>query len=154
MNADSPDPCADLTVPSKEKSSRRHTGRKPFTFTPEEIAKVEEMAGRGLNEREIFLNLGLKSYQGWIDNKKRYTELSEALARGKASMHNILSNALTMNALTPTKMMPYGNVEAQKFILARRYGWTEAQAVPEGATLERVTFERIRPDGAGNSRID
>ena len=138
--------CTDLlVVPQPKPYTGKKRGAKPFEFTDKMLMEIEEMARQGLNEKEILLNIGLNSQTTWIQKKKENLKLVEALERGKAEGHKIIANGLWTNATVPTKLMPGGNVEAQKFILARRYGWREQESIPLGSTLERVTFERIRP---------
>ena len=128
-------------------------GRKPITFTAAVLKEIEDMAGKGLLDKEIVLNLGI-SLDTFYEKKKHLPEFSEALARGRAKGVRILTNKLWENAtemaVGPKGPMgtPGGNVEAQKFILARRYGWREVDQVQEGSTVERITFERIQPGRA------
>ena len=126
-------------------------GRKPYTLTAPMLAEVEEMSGKGLSDKEILLNLGI-SHETFYKHRRENPDFADALARGRAKGARILTNKLWQNA---TEMAvgpkgepvgtPGGNVQAQQFILARRYGWREQTEVPDGGTLERITFERIRP---------
>lgn len=92
-------------------------GRKPITISKDDIKKVEQLAGRGLLDKEIM------SVMGWgkdffYRKKRMMREFSDAIERGRANGHAAIANKLFESAMS-------GNTSAQQFYLSRRCNWTE-----------------------------
>lgn len=83
--------------------------------------KVEDLAARGLTQDAISQVLGISTKT--IERRKQEpaSEMSAAIARGKARGEQIIASKLFEAAAR-------GHVEACKFYLARRCGWKETLA--------------------------
>ena len=87
----------------------KKVGRKPIKI---DIDKVERLAAQGLGPTQIARALGV-SWDTYNKNKKRSSELSEAIKRGEAEGLAEVTNALFSSAQG-------GNVTAQIFYLKNR----------------------------------
>ena len=92
-----------------DKSKPKKPGRKPIKI---DIDKVEQLAAQGLGPTQIARALG-GSWDTYNKNKKRSSELSDAIKRGEAKGLAEVTNALFSSAQG-------GNVTAQIFYLKNR----------------------------------
>tara|TARA_R100000458_G_C8248037_1_gene225513 strand:- start:607 stop:1095 length:489 start_codon:yes stop_codon:yes gene_type:complete len=92
-----------------DKSKPKKPGRKPIKI---DIDKVEQLAAQGLGPTQIARALGV-SWDTYNKNKKRSSELSDAIKRGEAKGLAEVTNALFSSAQG-------GNVTAQIFYLKNR----------------------------------
>ena len=72
---------------SESQNTSKHTGRKPkFDYTSEDfLSAVETYAKKGFTDKEIAFAIGLAP-QTFCEKKSQYSELSEVLARGRATI--------------------------------------------------------------------
>lgn len=73
-------------------------GRPAWVPTPEIFAQVEGMAGRFLKEEQIATLLGLAPTT-FVEKKKEFPELSEAIRRGRAKVAVNISNKIYEQAM-------------------------------------------------------
>ena len=108
---------------------RKKQGRKPITIDHD---KVEQLAAQGLGPSQIARALGI-SWDTYNKNKKRSSELSEAIKRGEARGLAKVSNSLFKSANE-------GNVTAQIFYLKNRAPeeWADRQEVNHNLDLKNV----------------
>tara|TARA_R110000772_G_scaffold42318_1_gene98307 strand:- start:13303 stop:13695 length:393 start_codon:yes stop_codon:yes gene_type:complete len=92
-------------------------GRKLITIGTKEINKVEQLAARGLLDKEIMVMLGW-SHDTFYKKKKLHSEFSDAIERGRASGHAAVANKLFDACMKD-------NISAIQYYLARRAGWVE-----------------------------
>ncbi len=74
------------------------TGKYEYWLTPEGLILLEGWARDGLTDEQIAHNIGIAS-STLYDWKKRYSEISESLKRGKAVIDRQVENALLKRAL-------------------------------------------------------
>lgn len=107
---------------------------------PEGLLKIEGWARDGLTEEQISHNMGIsrETLNQW---KKQFSDISDALKRGKEVVDYMVENALFKNAIE-------GNVTAQIFWLKNRRPdkWRDK---PEGEQTESsgVTIVNNIPKG-------
>jgi hypothetical protein len=87
-------------------------GRPQFEITTEVIKKAHSLATRGLTEHQIATSIGC-CQDTLIEKKKQYSELSEAIKKGKLAGVADVTNALYEKAMS-------GNVTAMIFFLKNR----------------------------------
>ena len=63
-----------------------------------DLNEIERMAGQGLTEEQIALNLGVH-YTTLLERKKQYSEYGEAIKRGRAKAIDQVTNKLFENAM-------------------------------------------------------
>lgn len=131
-----------LVAPEAEKPLRRGNnggGRKKIAI---DLKEVEAHAARGLDLESIALSMGF-SARTLHRNMAQSSEVTEAIARGRAAGQKLVSNALFNQAVK-------GHVEAAKFYLARRCDWRETvnQEVSgaNGAPLVAIQINISRDD--------
>jgi hypothetical protein len=95
------------------------TGRPPWT--PPNLAEIEGMAARGMTFDAIAKTLGIAAWT-LIRKRRQMRELSEAIDRGRSKGHMMIANRLFEAAIG-------GDVNAMKFYLERKAGWTETVGV-------------------------
>lgn len=81
----------------KVERPHKKRGRKAFEFTEEVLQKVTDYASEGLAQFEIYGNLGV-SRNRWFLEKKKNTELAEALRIGQELAIDIVENSLFKRA--------------------------------------------------------
>ncbi len=96
---------------------KKKAGRPKWIPGYEQIDEIKTMAENGLTEGQIAESMGV-CQDTFIERKKEYPEIVEALQKGKASGINRVSNALFEAASG-------GNITAQIFYLKCRAGWKE-----------------------------
>ena len=129
-------------------------------LTPEGLKKLEAWARDGLSDEQIAHNCGLKSISTFYEWKKKYSEFSEALKKGKEVVDIEVENSLLKRALgyqydevkekwdgkkllervVITREMP-PDTTAQIYWLKNRKPekWRDRPAYePEGETLKKV----------------
>lgn len=111
-------------------------GRKPWIPTPETYAQVEGMAGRFLKEEQIATLLGIAPTT-FVEKKKEFPELSEAIRRGRAKVAVNISNKIYDVALK-------GNVTLLIFLAKSVIGLKEN----DPQVQESVTFNVYTSKGA------
>lgn len=103
-------------------SKGRKAAKKPGKPRIEiDIARVTELASRGLSQGQIAAALGI-SERTLRNRKTESAEFAEAIEKGQALGIEAVANALFDNA-------EGGNVTAQIFFLKARAGWREKQEV-------------------------
>jgi len=112
-----------VETPATLKGDKRR-GRKQWNPTPEELGKIEDLAGQGLTVSEICESLGFSESTFYKHSALR-SDLSEALKRGQARGRAYLKNALFQK-------IKKGSTAALIFALKVRAGWNERiRLVPE-----------------------
>jgi len=104
-------------------------GKAKTSLTDEGLARLEELAGAGNDQRTIAKELGI-AWSTFRDLRDRDEAVQEALARGQGT----LADELTHHLL---KAARGGNVVAAIYLTKARLGWVEGQ-VPEGAPKTAV----------------
>lgn len=84
---------------------------------PIDIGEVEELASRGLTEKQISDSLGI-SQDTLIKRKHKYSEFAEAIKRGQAKGIGTIANALYEQATS-------GQTAAAIFYLKNRANWSD-----------------------------
>lgn len=87
-------------------------GKYEYWLTPEGLLKLEGWARDGLTDEQISKNMRI-NVATLYDWKKKYSEISEALKKGKEVVDFQVENALLKSAMS-------GNVTAQIFWLKNR----------------------------------
>jgi hypothetical protein len=93
-------------------AERPRRGPKPKPVTPKLLKNVEDLAGRGLNQKQICAVLQV-SESWWYARQRESVQLSQALARGRAKGIETATSALM-------EQVQAGSVEATKFYLKNR----------------------------------
>lgn len=127
-------------------------GRPPFEVTDQVLRDVEEAASRGLEKQQIARVLGIH-VSTFIEKRKQYPELEEALKRGAAIGVSRVANALFLSATVER------NVTAQIFFLKNRdpERWKDRHHVDETHRFERpetTIDEKMTPQQAAESYAD
>lgn len=132
----------------------KRPGRKAFLVTPQLLAKIEELAGRGLTRHQIAASIGWSPTTLYI-KCGQIPALYEAVIRGEAAAVAAVENAIFVNATRPATDaggnpvgMPGGSVDAQKFFLTRRGGdaWRAPEADSDNGGGKKVEVKIILPD--------
>jgi len=123
--------------PARRKQERKPPGRKPWT---PDLEMIEKWASQGLKDSEIAALCGVckqtfSERKTELNEQKEPSELSNALARGRAKGTSMASTALW-------KAIAGGDVNAMKFYLERRAGWTAKQVI-ERVDLESLSDEEL-----------
>ena len=93
-----------------DKKEPKKTGRKAINIDLEEVRRL---AGLGLSERQIAVQLGV-SWSTLHRNKKRFANFETNLKQGRQEAISKVANSLYKNAVENN------NIEAQKFFLKAR----------------------------------
>lgn len=109
-----------------QNQERKPPGRKPWT---PDLEKIEDWARQGLKDSEIAALCGVckqtfSERKTELNEQKETSGLASALARGRAKGTSMASTAL-WRAITG------GDVNAIKFFLERRAGWTAKQVIEQ-----------------------
>lgn len=107
--------------------TRKKRGRKPWI---PDLAKVEELASRGLNNEQIAACLGICE-DTLYTKQRQLTEFSEAIKKGKAKGIQQVANALFEAALS-------GNITAMIFFLKTQGGWKETVIAEDKYSREEL----------------
>ena len=115
-------------------------GRKAIVFDQEKIDQIELLASQGLGPYQISKALGI-SWDTLDRNKKKNTEIAEAIKKGKAKGLAKVTNSLFNSAND-------GNVTAQIFYLKNRDpdNWADRQDVNYKIDIKKMltdAHERI-----------
>lgn len=87
-------------------------GRPPFEITEQVLKKVETLAAQGLNYKQIGHVLGI-SHETFIKKRQEFSELTDAIERGRSKGVATITNALFEKAKS-------GDVNAAKYFLNNR----------------------------------
>lgn len=87
-------------------------------YTKELVKETERLAGLLYTDKEIYDALGI-NYDTFYDYKKKYSEFSEALSRGRKKTRERIIAAAIAKSETDTYM--------QTFMLRNKFGYMEAQ---------------------------
>ena len=68
-------------------------GPKKWIPSPEELARIEALAGSGMTQEEICLALGV-GQDAYYDRKREIPEISQAIKSGKTKAHAMVHSAL------------------------------------------------------------
>lgn len=100
-------------------------GKYEYWLTPEGLTLLEGWARDGLTDEQIAHNMGI-SKQTFYDWKKKYTDISDSLKKGKDVADYLVENALFKSALA-------GNTTAQIFWLKNRKSdkWRDKQSAEQ-----------------------
>lgn len=104
-------------------------GKAKIGLSDEGLARLEELAGAGNDQRTIAKQLGL-AWSTFRDLRDRDEAVQEALARGQGTLADELTHHLLKAARS-------GNVVAAIYLTKARLGWVEGQ-VPDGAPRTAV----------------
>lgn len=135
-------PKAKAKAPAK--ATRPRGGRPEYQVTKELLDKVESLAAQGLTEKQICDCIGW-SQETLIQKKKSYSELSEAIKRGKSKGLALVTQSLIANAKA-------GNVTAQIFFLKNRDpdNWKDRRdntlSDPNGNSIPITHIELVAPE--------
>lgn len=102
-------------------------------MTPEGLIKIEGWARHGLTDEQIAANIGISrsTLNEW---KKKYSDISDALKRGKEVVDRQVENALLKRALE----YQYNEVTQEKT-------WSDELGIYEMPVIKTVTKE-VNPD--------
>jgi hypothetical protein len=100
-------------------------GRKKIDI---DIKEAEHLAGLGLTEEEIALNLGV-SVDTLGRRKKDTADFAESIARGKARTKRNIGNKVYEKAMD-------GDSSMLKWFEQSRFGYSEKQAIDHSGKLE------------------
>lgn len=120
-----------------QKQERKPPGRKPWI---PDLEKIENWARQGLKDSEIAALCGVckqtfSERKTELNEQKEPSELADALARGRAKGTSMASAALW-------QAIAGGDVNAIKFFLERRAGWTAKQVI-EQRDLSTMSIEDL-----------
>ena len=104
-------------------------GKAKVALSEAGLARLEELAGAGNDQRTIAKELGV-AWSTFRDLRDRDEAVQEALARGQGT----LADELTHHLLKAARK---GNVTAAIYLTKARLGWVEGQ-VPDGAPKTAV----------------
>lgn len=146
-------------------------GKYEYWLTPEGLLKLEGWARDGLTDEQIAENIGItaKTLYDW---KKRYSNICEALKRGKEVVDRQVENALLKRALgyTYVEITYEGGVETKRVVKEvvpdttaqifwlknrKREMWTDRQNIeisrPIDDSLKEMEdyFEHLKESGSG-----
>ena len=119
-------------------------GRPPYKVTPELLQKIETLAAQGLTQEQICGCIGW-SVETMCKKKKVFTELSDAIKRGRDKGLAVISNALFDKAKG-------GDTTAQIFYLKNRAPeeWKDRRdntiSSPDGGPVRITNIELVAPD--------
>lgn len=124
------------------------SGRKAFDYRSV-LPVVEELAARGLNDSEICLQIGIHR-DTFYKYKRRKTEFSDAIKKGRATAHETLVNVL-FDAATKKK-----NLGAAMFLLKTQFGYRDSGPVVSSVDVEEtetatITYQEIDGRKNGNN---
>lgn len=109
------------TKPRKKPVKPRGTGRAgpkmKFILTPDILAEVEILSGRGLTNEHIHNYYGI-GRDTWYNNIQHHPELGEAFKRGKSKAISMVSGKLM-------EQIRKGNLTAIIFYLKTQARWSE-----------------------------
>ena len=106
-------------------------------ITDDMLPAIQEMAARGLWDREIAQSIGM-SASTFIERKKENAALQAALDAGRAVEHEKLHNALFTAAMS-------GNVVAAIFLLKARHGYREQDVQRDAASQVVINLPGAMP---------
>lgn len=106
-------------------------------ITDDMLPGIQEMAARGLWDREIAQSIGM-SPTTFIERKKENPALQAALDAGRAVEHEKLHNALYTAAMN-------GNIVAAIFLLKARHGYREQDAPRDAASQVVINLPGALP---------
>ena len=124
-------------------------GRPPYKVTPELLQKIESLAAQGLTQEQICSCIGW-SVETMCKKKKVFTELAEAIKKGKHKGLAVITNALFDKAKG-------GDTTAQIFYLKNRAPdeWKDRRdntlSSPNGGPLQVTQVERTIVDSETKS---
>lgn len=110
-----------INMTTPKKANPQKGGKKKKVITPAILKRAEQLASRGLYDKDIMPLIGI-SHDTFYRWRNESPEFSEAIDRGRASGHAQVANKLFESAMA-------GNVSACQYYLARRAGWKETQQV-------------------------
>jgi hypothetical protein len=111
-------------------------GRPPHEKTEENAERVEALCAYGMDHVMIAAMLGISH-----DTLTKYYR--DELDVGKAKVVEQVANSLKRNAM-------HGDVQAQKFFLSSRAGWSEKQTHEVGGiggTPMKIEWHVVKPSG-------
>ncbi len=100
-------------------------GRKPYV---PDIAAVEDLAGKGLNDKQICASLGI-SYETFYKSKRLNREFLEAYERGRANGIKLVASMVFKKAVEEQ------NLDAGKFYLKTVGKWRENDEVKQEVNI-------------------
>ena len=138
-------------------------GENKIIVTPEMVQEAQRFAAQGVGRGRVHGKLHM-SRKAFFDALKRNPELKEAIEAGEASFIADVEMAMFTNAtsMSVDKMgltygTPGGNVEIQKFIIARRGGkqWREVKDDGNGEQQQggSVKVVIMLPDNGRSAKV-
>lgn len=148
-------------------------GKYEYWLTPEGLLKIEGWARDGLTDEQIAENVGINPATLYVW-KKKYTEISETLKRGKEVVDRQVENALLKRALgyTYEEITYEGGVETKRVVKEvvpdttaqifwlknrKREAWADRQNIELSQPIDdsikemEVYFEQLKANGSGPS---
>ena len=148
-------------------------GKYEYWLTPEGLLKIEGWARDGLTDEQIAENVGINPATLYVW-KKKYTEISETLKRGKEVVDRQVENALLKRALgyTYEEITYEGGIETKRVVKEvvpdttaqifwlknrKREAWADRQNIelsqPIDDSIKEMEdyFERLKASGSGPS---
>jgi hypothetical protein len=116
-------------------------GKYEYWLTPEGLLKLEAWARNGLTDEQIALNMGIRA-STLYEWKKKYSEISESLKRGKDIVDIEVENALLKRALG------YAYVETKTEVSkkdGKKVTTTIKEVIPD-TTAQIFWLKNRRPD--------
>lgn len=101
------------------------------------LAEVEELATRGLNQAQIAEYFGVSAKT--VSDHKKYDDFATALKRGQAKGISAVANALFKKAKD-------GDVTACALYLRARAGWEVTKNIKQEITQENRNIELTKKD--------
>ena len=136
----------------KSERKPQKTGRKRFEITPSVLEQVEKYSGLGFNISQIATVLGVDERTVYA-KKAVYSQLDQAIKKGRLSAIGKVSNALFDSALS-------GNVTAQIFYLKNRAPEMYQDVIQNKFTVEAIhklsdtqLLDEIRKDSDISSQV-
>ena len=136
----------------KSERKPQKTGRKRFEITPSVLEQVEKYSGLGFNISQIATVLGVDERTVYA-KKAVFSQLDQAIKRGRLSAIGKVSNALFDSALS-------GNVTAQIFYLKNRAPEMYQDVIQNKFTVEAIhklsdtqLLDEIRKDQEISSQV-
>jgi hypothetical protein len=123
-----------------------------FKPTKEVLDKIEEMASVGFSQQEIAEAINIAP-ETLTRKKKIFSQVREAIRRGKSRAAFFLAHKTFQNATTATKLNPGGNPSDRQFLLERRFGWKQELKV-QGDPENPIQVKIILPTNGRDRTID
>ena len=128
------------SVRKKATEPKKPMGRPEFEITEKVLKEVEKYAALGLSDYQIAHCIGI-ARDTFIEKKKAYPDISDALSNGRAKGIAIITNALYDSAKD-------GHFPAQKYYLNNRDpdAWADMKAIEHSGIVEHHHVTEMTED--------